>query len=144
MYEQNTKTFYALLKGGFICLIILILELLVEKAIAKNNMGNYETYARIIYWFTIFGYIVFAVIKMVQHQRNVENYKKERVDEAIAKLSEEYKPVFIKYSEPISKDKFKCEAKVSDDGKIICHVTLDSNFKFDNYDEFLKFFRLSE
>ena len=60
------------------------------------------------------------------------------------KLTSEFKQVILNYSEPISKELFECQAKVDDDGKIVCKIQLDYEVKIENYEEFLSFFHTQE
>ncbi len=68
----------------------------------------------------------------------------EKVEQARQELSTEIKQVFLNYSEFISKDLFECQAKVDNNGKIICKVQLDYEVKLENYEEFLSFFHFDQ
>lgn len=93
---------------------------------------------------TAFIYLVISVIELVKYQKYVKKYKREEVEKASKELSTEFKKVLLNYSDPISKDLFECQAKVDDDGKIICKIQLDFETKIENYEEFLKFFHFSQ
>ena len=73
-----------------------------------------------------------------------ERKEKEKLEKISKELTKEFKPVLLNYSEAISKDLFECQAKVDDEGKIIYKIHLDYDGKFENYEEFLRFFHTQE
>ena len=64
--------------------------------------------------------------------------------EAVIELTSEFKPVMLIYSGDVPKERFECQAKVDENGEIICKIYVNYEVKLDNYEEFLKYFHLSE
>ena len=73
-------------------------------------------------------------------ERALKKYKRKILEESKEKLSSEFKTVFLNNSSNISKEIFKCQAKVDDDGKIICKICVDYETKLNSYEEFLRYF----
>ena len=68
----------------------------------------------------------------------------EALEKSKEKLSPEFTTVLLNSSDDISKEKFKCQAKVDNDGKIICKINVDFTTKIDSYEEFLRYFHFDE
>lgn len=140
MQNQNKKIIWWVLGGGMFTIFLLIPETFIADWLSKNNPESFRSYAVIMMSITALIYLVISVIKLVKYQKYAKKYKREEVEKASKELSTEFKKVLLNYSDPISKDLFKCQAKVDDDGKIVCKIQLDFETKIENYEEFLKFF----
>ena len=144
MQDQNRKLFQWTLGGGLLIIFLVIPELLIAKSISNNNPEVWKPYALIMILITFFIYLIISVIKFLKYQKYAQKYQQEKVEQARQELSTEFKQVFLNYSEFISKDLFECQAKVDNDGKIICKVQLDYEVKLENYEEFLSFFHFDQ
>lgn len=144
MQNQFTKTFRRLLLGGLITFILCFLEMLIANLIFENNPEAYKFYASIMLLITMFFYMIFFTINIVKHEKQTKNQKQKKLEEANKELTTEFKQVLLNYSEPISKDLFKCYAKIDDDGKIFCKIELDYEVKIDNYEKFLRHFHFDQ
>lgn len=143
MQDQNKKIIRWVVGGGILALFLTIPEILIAKLISINNPEVYESYVITMAVITIFIYLTVSVIQFVKYQKYANNYKQEKIEKASKELTPEFKPVLLNYSEPISKDLFKCQAKIGDDGKIVCKIELDYEVKIENYEEFLRYFHFS-
>ena len=144
MQDQNKKIIRWILGGGLLAVFLVIPEMLIAKSISNNNPEVWKPYATTMILITMFIYLIISVIKLVKYQKYAKSYKKEKLEKTSKELTKEFKPVLLNYSEPISKDLFVCQAKVDDDGKIVCKIQLDYEVKIENYEEFLRFFHTQE
>lgn len=144
MEDQNKKIFRWILGGGLSALFLIILETLIATPIFKNNTELWRSHVVGMILITMFIYLIISVIKLVKYQKFAKNFKQEKLEKTSKELTKEFKPVVLNYSEPISKDLFECQAKVGDDGKIVCKIQLDYEVKIENYEEFLSFFHIQE
>ena len=144
MQDQNKKIFRWILGGGLLAVFLVIPEMLIAKSISNNNPEVWKPYATTMILITMFIYLIISVIKLVKYQKFAKSYKQEKLEKTSKELTKEFKPVLLNYSEPISKDLFVCQAKVDDDGKIVCKIQLDYEVKIENYEEFLRFFHTQE
>ncbi len=144
MEDQNKKIFRWILGGGLSALFLIILETLIATPIFKNNTELWRPHVVGMILITMFIYLIISVIKLVKYQKFAKNFKQEKLEKTSKELTKEFKPVVLNYSKPISKDLFECQAKVGDDGKIVCKIQLDYEVKIENYEEFLSFFHIQE
>lgn len=144
MEDQNKKIFRWILGGGLSALFLIILETLIATPIFKNNTELWRSHVVGMILITMFIYLIISVIKLVKYQKFAKNFKQEKLEKTSKELTKEFKPVVLNYSEPISKDLFECQAKVGDDGRIVCKIQLDYEVKIENYEEFLSFFHIQE
>ena len=139
--------YYNLMKwyliGGIIVCLLLIPELLIAKKITPNDTDFVNTFA-IMGIATLVIYIVISVIKLIQFIKYDNTHREEVLQKVKNDLTSEFKPVILKYSGDVPKEKFKCQAKVDESGKIICKIYVDYQTKLDSYEEFLKYFHLNE
>ena len=143
MQDQNKKIIRWVVGGGILALFLTIPEILIAKLISNNNPEVYESYVITMAVITIFIYLTVSVIQFVKYQKYANKYKQEKLEKASKELTPEFKPVLLNYSEPISKDLFKCQAKIGDDGKIVCKIELDYEVKIENCEEFLRHFHFN-
>ena len=144
MEDQNKKISRWIIGGGLSALFIIILETLIATPIFKNNTELWRSHVVGMILITMFIYLIISVIKLVKYQKFAKNFKQEKLEKTSKELTKEFKPVVLNYSKPISKDLFECQAKVGDDGKIVCKIQLDYEVKIENYEEFLSFFHIQE
>ena len=144
MQDQDKKIFRWILGGGLLALLIVIPEMLIAKSISNNNPEAYKCYATTMILITIFIYLIISIIKIIKYLKFAKNYKQEKLEKTSKELTKEFKPVLLNYSDPISKELFECQAKVDNDGKIVCKIQLDYEVKIENYEEFLRFFHTQE
>ena len=127
----------------YICLIIFITVMISSLGIAIGYK-----YCLNRFWVRLFLGIVPAMVFNVsaieildtKKAKAYEAYEIAMREEKYKKLSSEFKNVQLKNSGTIIKEAFECQAKVNNDGKIICKVQLDIEDEFGNYEEFAKFF----
>ncbi len=144
MQDQDKKIFRWILGGGLLALLIVIPEMLIAKSISNNNPEVYKCYATTMILITIFIYLIISIIKIIKYLKFAKNYKQGKLEKTSKELTKEFKPVLLNYSDPISKELFECQAKVDNDGKIVCKIQLDYEVKIENYEEFLRFFHTQE
>ena len=144
MQDQNKKIIRWILGGGLLAVFLVIPEMLIAKSISNNNPEVWKPYATTMILITMFIYLIISVIKLVKYQKFAKSYEQEKLEKTSKELTKEFKPVLLNYSEPISKDLFICQAKVDDDGKIVCKIQLDYEMKIENYEKFLRFFHTQE
>ena len=144
MEDQNKKISRWIIGGGLSALFLIILETLIATPIFKNNTELWRSHVVGMILITMFIYLIISVIKLVKYQKFAKNFKQEKLEKTSKELTKEFKPVVLNYSKPISKDLFECQAKVGDDGKIVCKIQLDYEVKIENYEEFLSFFHIQE
>ena len=144
MEDQNKKISRWIIGGGLSALFLIILETLIATPIFKNNTELWRSHVVGMILITMFIYLIISVIKLVKYQKFAKNFKQEKLEKTSKELTKEFKPVVLNYSEPISKDLFECQAKVGDDGRIVCKIQLDYEVKIENYEKFLSFFHIQE
>lgn len=144
MQDQNRKLSQWSLGGGLLVIFLITPEILIAQSISNNNPEVWKPYAFNMILITFFIYLIISVIKFVKYLKYALNYQQEKVEQARQELSTEFKHIFLNYSEFISKDLFECQAKVDNDGKIICKVQLDYEVKLENYKEFLSLFHFDQ
>jgi len=144
MEDQNKKIVRWILGGGLLAVLLVIPEMLIAQSISNNNPEVYASYATTMILITVFIYIIISVIKLVKYQKYAKNYVQERLEKASTELTQEFKEVLLNYSEPIPKDLFKCQAKIDEDGKIVCKIELDYEVKLENYEKFLRYFHFNQ
>ena len=83
-------------------------------------------------------------MKIVKCHKRFKEVRKKTLEKTKEKLGSEFTTVLLNSSGNISKEKFECQAKVDNDGKIICKIHVDFETKIDSYEEFLKYFHFSE
>lgn len=144
MENQNKKIFRWIIWGGLVCLLLAIPEMLIAKSISNNNPEVWTQYATTMLLITLFIYLIIFIINIVKYNKYVKNYKQERLEKASTELTTDFKQVLLNYSEPIPKDLFICQAKIDQDGKIVCKIKLDYEVKLENYEKFLRFFHFDQ
>lgn len=144
MEDQNKKISRWIIGGGLSALFLIILETLIATPIFKNNTELWRSHVVGMILITMFIYLIISVIKLVKYQKFAKNFKQEKLEKTSKELTKEFKPVVLNYSKPISKDLFECQAKVGDDGRIVCKIQLDYEVKIENYEKFLSFFHIQE
>lgn len=144
MQNQNKKMFRWLLVGGLGSFLLIIPEMEIARFISKNNSESFRSYLTTMILITMFTFLIISVIKLVKYQKYAKNYNQERVEKVSKELSTEFKEVLLNYSEPISKELFKCQAKLDDDGKIVCKIQLNHEVKIESYEKFLRFFHFTQ
>ncbi len=144
MQEQNKKLFRWVLGSGIVCIALSILGILIVKLIFGGNTQQYNTYVTCILAIMMFVYLAIAGVAMTRYNKYLKNYEMEKLEKTKKELTSEYKPVFLKYSDTISPEMFKCRVKVDENGEIVCEIKLDHKVKFESYKEFLRHFDLPE
>lgn len=144
MEDQNKKISRWILGGGLSAIFLIVLETIIATLIFKNNTELWRSHVVGMILITMFIYLIISVIKLVKYQKFAKNFKQEKLEKTSKELTKEFKPVVLNYSEPISKDLFECQAKVGDDGRIVCKIQLDYEVKIENYEKFLSFFHIQE
>lgn len=144
MQNQNRKTFRWILAGGLLTVILVIPEALIAKLISNNNPEVLNMYFMTMVFITMFIYLIISTIYVVKYIKCVQKHEQEELKRTRKELTKQFKPVLLNYSEPISKNLFECQAKVDDDGKIVCKIQLDYEVKIENYEEFLRFFHFKQ
>lgn len=144
MQNQCKKMLRWILGGCLLAILLVIPEVLIANSISNNNPEVLKMYAIAMILITMFIYVIISIIKIVKYQKFAKNYKQEELEKTSKELTKEFKPVLLNCSEPISEDLFKCQAKVDNDGEIVCKIQLDYEVKFENYEEFLRFFHTQE
>ena len=146
MQNQDEKLFRWILGAGLACLFLAFPEILIAKLLTKNNPEAYDSYVLSMIFTTMFIYATISIIKLVKYQKYVKEYKRSRVEDAKKELTTEFKQVVLNDSLPISKDSFKCQAKIDNEGKIVCKIKVDLDYemKLENFEEFLEHFHFTE
>ena len=142
--KQNEKVVKWVGGLGLLGILLTLPEMLIARTIYSNDPEAFKTCFTIMLLITLGLYLIIATIKIVQYEKFVKEYKRNKIEEAVQGLNSEYRKVFINYSGCISKDMIECKAKVDENGKIICEIFLDMKTTFDTYDEFLRYFHLAE
>lgn len=142
--KQNEKVVKCVGGLGLLGILLTLPEMLIARTIYSNDPEAFKTCFTIMLLITLGLYLIIATIKIVQYEKFVKEYKRNKIEEAVQGLNSEYRKVFINYSGDISKDMIECKAKVDENGKIICEIFLDMKTTFDTYDEFLRYFHLAE
>lgn len=144
MERQDKKLFRWVLGGGLILIALMIPELIIASLISDGNTEQFSTYAAYIITITMLVYLIIAGISIVKSNKYLKNYEQEKLEKIKKELTSEYKPAFLKCSDTISPEMFKCRVKVDENGEIVCEIKLDHKFKFESYEEFLRYFYLQE
>lgn len=144
MKNQLSNLFNRLLGGGILCIFLLLPEIWIAKLITQNDFENFQICITIMLFLTIIVYVIISIVKIVQYQKWFKEYKRETLEEVKEALSSEFKTVLLNSSGNISKEMFECQAKVDNDGKIICKIHVDFETKMDSYEEFLRYFHFNE
>lgn len=144
MQDQNKKIFRWIFGGSLLVAFLAISEILIAKSIFNDNPEVWKPYAVTMILITMFIYLIISVIKLVKYQKFAKSYEQEKLEKTSKELTKEFKPVLLNYSEPISKDLFVCQAKVDDDGKIVCKIELDYVVEIESYEKFLSYFHFNQ
>lgn len=144
MQNQNKKITRWILGGALVYFLLEIVIMLIIKTIFENNPETCGTYATVITLVLMFIYIIFCVIGVVRYNKYATKYENAEVEKARKELTAEFKEVLLKYPVPIDEDLFKYQAKVDDDGKIVCKIQLDYEMKFESYEKFLRYFHFNQ
>jgi len=142
--EQNKKFCRIVIGGGVLCLLLLVPGIIIARAIFGSNQELFKECATYMLFITLAIYMLVAGVAIIKYDKYVRNYRRQKIEKASKELTTEFKPVYLKYSEPISKKYFDCEARIDDDGKIFCKVHLDREFELENHEEFLRFFSFEQ
>lgn len=144
MKNQLNSVFKWIVGGGVLCVFLILPELWISKLITQNKSGTFETFFTTMFFLTICAYIAISTIKLVRYQKWSKQYNQEIFEKAKKKLNSKFVTVLLNNPNDICEENFDCQAKVDNDGKIVCKVCVDFETKFDNYEEFLKYFHFSE
>ena len=142
--KQLNNSLKWILGGTILCIFLLGLELLIATLITQNDRESFISCYIIIITFTMSVYVIIVIVKLVQYQKCFKEYNQEKLEEAKEELSSEFKTVLLNNSINISEESFECQAKVDNDGKIICKIHFDFETKMDSYEEFLRYFHFNE
>lgn len=93
---------------------------------------------------TLLGIIISFAVLIAVYSITMNSYMEKEIERARHVLTPEFIPVFLKDQIIVCKDKARCEARIDENGKIICKVTADLQFDMDEFNRFLKFFSLDE
>ena len=141
MKNQTRSTFKWVLGGGILCIFLVFTQLLIRELIIPKEFQPYISAMIII---TCCVYCIISIVKIVQYQKWEKEYMQETLEKSKEKLSPEFTTVLLNSSDDISKEKFNCQAKIDNDGKIICKINVDFTTKFDSYEKFLRYFHFDE
>lgn len=144
MQGQDKKFLRWILGGGLILIFLLIPGLLIARYIADGNTELFERYASYMLIIVLLAYLILSAITIAKYNKHFQNYEREKLEKASKELTSEFKPVLLNKSEHISPELFKCQAKVDEQGKIVCEIKLEHKVKFENYEELLRFFHFSK
>lgn len=97
-----------------------------------------------MFFLTICAYIAISTTKLVRYQKWSKQYNQEIFEKTKKKLNSKFVTVLLNNPNDICEENFDCQAKVDNDGKIVCKVCVDFETIFDNCEEFLKYFHFSE
>lgn len=141
MDQQTKKMLRWIVGGGMILLFLLIPELLISRALSNGNEELFRKYGLIMSLTTMFIYFISSIAVLIKYSKYLIKYEQEKLDKVKNGLSEEYRKVVLKDSDKIPYTMYHCKAKVDQDGKILCEVTLDAKLKIESYEEFCRFFQ---
>lgn len=144
MREQNMKTFLWIGISGLIAVFILIPEFIIAKLIFPDNLKSYQNCITIMLIVTDLIYAIIATIKLIQYYKFEREYHKNKVSTTSNELTSDFDTVVLKDPQGIPVEVFECQARIDEDGKIICKVHCDFISKFDNYEDFLQHFHFAE
>ncbi len=140
MKNQNVKIFFEVMAGGILAIFLILPEMLISKLIYANSPEHYRFCVTVMIFITLLIYVIASIIRTVRYLNDFKKYKQEGLEKAHKELTKESKPVRLNYAGAISKDLFKCQARIDDDGKIACKIQLDYEVKLGSYEEFFNFF----
>lgn len=129
--------------GGLIVCLLLIPEILIAKKITSNDTDFFKAFL-IMSLVTLFIYLVIVGVKFILYRKYYNAEQGRRLQDVKNELTSEFKPVILECSEDVPKEKFECQAKVDENGKIICKIYVDYQTQLDSYEEFLKYFHLNK
>ena len=145
MKDRYTNLVYKyLIGGGTLGVALVIPETLLAKLLTKNNPEIYETCAFMMVFVTMSIYLVVSIVKSVQYFKWINQHEQEKLEETKKILNSQFKTVLLNSSIDIPKERFECQAKIGNDGKIICKIHLDFETNLDTYEQFQKQFHFAE
>ena len=142
MQKQRKKLVRSVLIGALISLVLLVLVLLIVKSICGGNAEQCDKYITRLSMIVMVGYVVSSFVNLARYNNYARNYEHELLERTKRELTTEYKPVLLKCSGSLLPEMFECQAKVNEDGKIVCNIKLEHEFKFESYEGFLLFYQL--
>lgn len=141
MKNSYDNFYYKWILGfGMFCAVLIIPEMWIAKLITQNHPGTYDTCITRIVFVTLSIYMIVAIIKSVQFFKYIEQHNQEKLEKSKITLDSDFKTVLLKSSSNIPAENFVCQAKIDDDGKIICKISLDYQTILANYEEFNEYF----
>ena len=141
MDKQTKKMLRWIVGGGMILLFLLIPELLISRALSNGNEELFRKYGLIMSLTTMFIYFISSIAVLIKYGKYLIKDEQEKGEKVKKELTSEYKKVILKDLDSISPTMYSCKAKVDQDGKILCEVTLDAKLKIESCEEFFRFFQ---
>ena len=133
----------SLLWGVVITTILLIAGFLIASKIIQNK-DDLSICLAVMAGIIGIIYTIFAFINLKKFEKYQKLYNMNAKEKVMNELTSEFKPVILRDSGDVPTEKFKCQAKVDENGKIICRIYVDYQTKLNSYEEFLKYFHLNE
>lgn len=137
MKDPSEKHWYSILLLAFLSIMLCIPGGLVA---FKYFPNSFEMQFLCMSGPGIITFLVANIILGIKFQKAYKEYDKWLKEHSNEKLNSEFQKVHLKTFDGINKEAVECQAKVNNDGKIICKVHLDIEDEFSNYEEFVKFF----
>lgn len=123
---------------------LIIPEIVIASYISQNDSEKFKDYLSIMLVVTLLVAVIIFVIKCLQFNKGIEEEKQKKLEVAKEQLTSEFREVVLNDSGDIPKEKFKCQAKIDENGKIICTIHVDFVTEFDSYEKFFKHFYFGE
>ena len=133
-----------ILGGGLLLIFLTILETKIAKLITQNEPEKFDTLFILMALFTLLIYAIIVSVKIVQFYNYSKKYKQEYLKKAKKELNSEFKTVLRNGPVEISSEQLECQAKIDDNGKIICRIHVDCEIEMDSYEDFIDCFHFDE
>lgn len=107
------------------------------------TMGNFIFFGpvlRAIFSCLLTAWLIFVTTIYIIFSIRLKKDMEKELKETDQILTSKFSPVYLKSSGKISEKVFICQAKVCENGRIICKITTDFEVSFDNNEAFLQYF----
>lgn len=144
MKHRTSNLVTWILGGGLLLIFLKIPEVRIAKLITQNEPEKFDTLFISMALFTLLIYVIIVSVKIVQFYNYSKKYKQEHLEKAKKELDSEFKTVLRNGSIEFSSEQLECQAKIDDNGKIICKIYVDYEIELDSYEDFIDRFHFDE
>ncbi|MBO4815855.1 MAG: hypothetical protein J5507_02775 [Clostridia bacterium] len=120
--------------AALVCFIVVLLLAVSILSVTKDNNAKFTPMFVTFSVIAVAGFATYEIVLM----KKTDKEDQEASNETIKKLSSEFNDFYLKDTDLISKDNFKCKARLNENGDVVCEIKADIEMilpikKFSNY-----------